>query len=149
MPNWCSGSITIRGTFKNIGLFLKYGLIDASNKNYSVRINNRNKTYYVENMDFIYIDETSRTFISNIDISPVLKPQIYFKDIYSLILGIDGAWDIAADELTYVSGKFDLYLEVDAEEPGNQFTRYIEIDNGDIVYNLSEDMEDEEEYDDE
>ena len=149
MPNWCSGTITVRGTFENIGLFLKYGLIDTPNKGYSVKINNRNKTFYVENMDFVYIDETSRTFISNIEDNSILKPYNYFKDIYSLTLGIDGAWDIAADELIYISEKFNLCLEVDAEEPGNRFIRYIEIDNGEIIENRSDDMEDEEEYDDE
>lgn len=145
MPNWCKGTLKIRGKKEDIVNFLEKGtcflndsfeLKEISpevrlNGNYELEIKNINKE---KGMDYLYIIGTHRNFID-----PIKKwIDIYSFDKKEVIICLDGfkaAWGIDSVELSKISHKYNIDIKVYGFERGMEFNQDVEIIKGRIIKN--------------
>lgn len=127
MPNWCKGSLKIRGTEKNIKAFLENGVENADieyDGQYVIIQNEKGP---------LYIKGTRRHFLN----------QSFGKEenfLYELGDGrfcisfpnFAAAWNIDAESLAEISKEYGIDFKIFAFECGIEFNRDILIINGKI-----------------
>ena len=121
MPNWCEGTLKLRGKRADIERFLT-NACHCSLPEYM------DEEIVVK--DLQYIEGTSRGFLgSNQSIYRFYGDEgtIYFRYIQ--------AWDIYSEDLKKISLIYNLDCKIFACEQGMQFARDIEVLNGKIVKN--------------
>ena len=130
MPNWCEGTLKVRGKVKDLKKFVLEGLIpvdffgnelDALELNAKYNNCETNRTCYIEN--------TRRGFVKSVD--------VWFEDEDDIeqIIHLDTkfAWGINAKELQETCKRYNVDMKIYAFEPGMEFNQDIEIVNGEIV----------------
>ena len=143
MPNWCRGTLKVRGEYDKIQAFLSNALDECR--------------YYgeppegplleVEEMPFYaditlrrmaYLKASSRGFIK--DGASFLLEKKAGKQI--IFLEAQFAWDIKTEELQWLSQEYGIDLKLTAFEQGAQFERDIEIVQGFIVLDSTKKYQD-------
>lgn len=131
MPNWCEGSLKIRGTKDNIKRFLQDGVESANGEKLLIKW--KCQFVKIENSEsYIYIKGTKRHFLD--------KGSDYGIENY-LVRLTDGrfcisfpkfsaAWDIDAKCLADVSKEYGIDFRIFAFERGWEFNRDILILDG-------------------
>lgn len=139
MPNWCTGEMIVTGNYKNLRRFLRRAFPElVKNKTINLPGNNiRMKDFYE-----IYYESSYRCFLSNIDEIIIKKPKDFEQEL-SISFDFQQAWGVNTEDFIKDSNNYNLNIVINAEEPGMGFTRYVEIDNGDILTDETEDMEEE------
>lgn len=130
MPNWCEGTLKVRGKTKDLKKFVLEALhpVDLIGfKKPSLKLNEYGDC---ESNETCYIENTRRGFVEGLD--------IYFseyedEEVEVIALESKFAWDITASELQETCKKYNVDMKIYAFEKGMEFNRDIEIVNGEIV----------------
>lgn len=131
MPNWCEGSLKLRGEKENIMKFFKEGLdVTAPDERAGRSIE--------EFVDFdedcvvidgvVYINDTSRAFIE--------PSKFYWNEEGGLQLDsiiFKQAWDIEPEDFLSIAKKYNIDIRIQAFEKGMEFARDVEIVDGEIT----------------
>lgn len=131
MPNWCEGTLKVRGGKDDLINFLKNGMypVDFFGNKKEVEIK-EDETYLniTASVDCFYLEGTRRGFIEENDIWFDYEQGI-------LALEYKQAWCIDTGQLAEISKKFNVDLKIYAYERGMSFNQDIEIHKGIIVKN--------------
>lgn len=134
MPNWCVGDLKVRGTFENLKNFIMNGLqpVDVlGNHLESLTVDECNGYICIDVKETCWIKGTRRNFCE--------PTYIEFEnngDESIVILPLHAAWDIIAESLQKVCQEFHVDMKIQAFEKGMEFSRCIEIVNGEIIENV-------------
>ena len=131
MPNWCEGTLKVRGEKEDIVRFLKEGIepIGYLNDTEPVVIDEEEYCIVLKTKKGgFYIKGTHRSFIEQCEIE-------YYYDNGILALEFKQAWGIDAVVLANISKEFNVDFKIYAYERGMEFNQDIEIHKGDIIKN--------------
>ena len=153
MPNWCSGSLKLRGQYENQVKFLTEGLNEYSynwddEKQQSVEIvvpkdkwirrieeyeysGARGFDMEIEPGEWIYVEGTKRAFITS--------DYIEFTEENENIITIEinQAWDFRVDDWINISKKYGLDIKLWGVDRGWGFMHEIEIVKGEVISDIS------------
>lgn len=131
MPNWCSGTLRVRGTKENLTKFVLEGLQPVD--------------YFGEDLEVLKMDEYSQVKCSRCWIKGTRRGFILDLDEYiddwndegKIAIGFEAefAWCISAEELLQSCKKYGVDMRIHAFERGMQFNQIIEIIDGKITKN--------------
>lgn len=143
MPNWCEGSLRMRGKFENLKNFFKNGLMvykmnfDDNGVSYvefperlSV-IDDNDECFYMTIGDTAHITGTKRAFVPKNNIE-------FYADKNSncsYAVMVKQAWDFHVEEFFDIAKKYNLDIRLNGFERGREFSREIIIENGTIIKN--------------
>lgn len=145
MPNWCKGTLKVRGKKENIIKFLEDGtsLLDGLwepkeikpklkiNDCDAIEIENIDK---LKGIDCLYIKGTRRHFIDPVE-SEIFVYDGKEKEVIICLKNFRAAWGIDADALRVISTRYDIDFKIYAFECGMEFNQDIEIVKGKIIKN--------------
>ncbi|MCY9527024.1 hypothetical protein M5W68_18405 [Paenibacillus larvae] len=134
MPNWCVGTLKVRGDKENIRNFLRGAFVCP------VSMFSTEKPTIEEQEGLIsvtapglchhfYIKGSRRNFINSNSIEWYTDEQIL------LIPEYEAAWGIDTDVLTDLSVKYQIDIKIYAFEKGMQFNHDFEVHKGKIIKN--------------
>lgn len=152
MPNWCKGSMKLRGKPENILRFVKEGLdlyvgdnsdlVDKSvwldiqqygSGNIEVFFINKNIPPY----ELIHINGTSRAFIRSDECSGIFMDLSENPETIIVVLAIKQAWGYRPAEFRDIAKKYEIDIRLYGIEQGMGFVEDYEIlDNGDTFNDL-------------
>ena len=129
MPNWCAGTLRVRGTKENLTKFVLEGLQPVD--------------YIGEGLETLKMDDYGRVECSRCWIKGTrrgfildLEEFIYdWNDEGKITIGLEAefAWYISAEELLQSCKKYGVDMRIHAFECGIRFNQIIEIINGEIT----------------
>lgn len=141
MPNWCKGTLKIRGKKENILNFLENGtsLLKGFWFPEEIRTEIKMNDYeeieiknITEDINTLYIKGTRRNFIEKVE----NEIFIYNYDEEESIICLENfkaAWGIDAEALRTISKKYNIDIKIFAFERGMEFNQDIEIIKGKII----------------
>ena len=141
MPNWCKGTLKIRGKKENILNFLENGtsLLKGFWFPEEIRTEIKMNDYaeieiknITEDINTLYIKGTRRNFIEKVE----NEIFIYNYDEEESIICLENfkaAWGIDAEALRTISKKYNIDIKIFAFECGMEFNQNIEIIKGKII----------------
>ena len=135
MPNWCEGTLKVRGTIKSLKNFVLNGLIPvnplgATQKPLSVYREDETSLYISSVPDTLYIKGTRRAFCEP-DYIEIISDEPNDKTI--LTMPFKQAWAILSDNLLEVCKEFNIDMKIQGFERGMRFSQIVEIVNGEII----------------
>lgn len=138
MPNWCCGTLKVRGMKENVINFLTKGLIAVDYIGNDVK---ESKFYIDEYEDINYIPSKSLScfWIEGTRRGFVYPKEYYFnyynKEKNEVIVCLDTkfAWTIHVEQLLEISKKYDIDLKIYAFEGGMEFNLDIEVSKGKVI----------------
>lgn len=118
MPNWCVGTLRVRGKSKDLQNFVLKGLkpIDYCKDEHSkIELS---KSGYVTCDEMCWIEGTRRGFVNDLD--------VYIEDseddsIQTIALDVKFAWGISADDLLEICKKYNIDMKIYGFEQGMEF----------------------------
>lgn len=125
MPNWCEGTLKVRGTMENIRKFMEEG-IEWTPGELVVEDYDGELEFSTSRTGERWIKGTHRHFI-------LCDEYMYFYEGSTLFLHFEAAWNVSAEDLKTVCQTYDIDMKVEAYERGMQFGQLIEILNGEIT----------------
>lgn len=131
MPNWCEGTLKVRGSKEDIINFLKNGIKPMGHFSDSEEAEIKEEEYFMivrTGKSGFYLNDSRRGFIEEDEIC-----FDYEQDV--LALDYKQAWGIDADELANISKSYNVDFKIYAYERGMEFNQNIEIHKGEIVKN--------------
>ena len=143
MPNWCQGTLKVRGEYDNLKAFLENELKECR---YYGNPPEGSLLEVAETPDYAditlrrmaHLKDTSRGFVE--EDTDILLEKKAGKQI--IFLAAQFAWDIKTEELLHLSRKYGVDLKITAFEQGAQFERDIEIVQGIIVLDSTKQYQD-------
>ena len=135
MPNWCKGSLKVRGKISDLKKFVQRGLEPVSYIGDALEplvftTEDETSFFVRENKVSLWMKGTRRHFCEpdyiEVDAEDSETPTI-------MILPFKAAWTIDADALHSLCKRFDVDMKIQAFEMGMQFSQIIEIVNGEIL----------------
>ena len=129
MPNWCKGTLRVRGTKEDLTKFILEGLQPV--------------TYIGEDLEALKIDDDGRVMCSKCWIKGTYRG--FVLDLYEYIdgwndegkiaIGLEAkfAWGISSEELLNSCKQYNVDMRIHAFEQGMQFNQIIEIIDGKIT----------------
>lgn len=126
MPNWCKGTLRVRGKKKNVIEFMLKGLKPVGNGR-SLALN---KFENIDSDETYWIENTYRGFVLGVD---EFFSDYEDEDIVTVALDSKFAYDIDSEGLLKISKKYSVDMKIYGFEKGMQFNRNIEIINGEIL----------------
>ena len=149
MPNWCEGTLRLRGKRKDIVEFLKDNLRAVGHDpesfdsiDWPVRVTEEDDGQYItvcgdnekhsNSYGWIWIKGTHRNFI----VENEIYVDMYGDEDKTYTVCIDkfnAAWGIDPEPYISFSKKYGLDIKIFASEQGMQFEQCIEIVNGELV----------------
>ena len=130
MPNWCKGTLRVKGKQKDIKRFVLEGLKPVDyfgNEKEPLRIHNS----HVFSSDSCWIEGTKRGFIEDLD--------VYFddEDEETICIGVESifAQVIDAEQLAELSKRYEVNFRIYGFESGAKFNQDVEIVDGAVVKN--------------
>lgn len=130
MPNWCVGTLRVRGKSKDLQNFVLKGLrpVDYLGNEYAEL--ELDKLWCVSCNKTCWIEGTRRGFVNNLEVSF----EDYEDDsIQTISLDVKFAWGISADELLKTCEKYHIDMKIHGFEKGMEFNQIIEIVDGKIL----------------
>ena len=130
MPNWCEGTLKVRGTKEKLTKFILNGLQPVGFLGEEKSKINLNEHGDIKTKETCWIENTSRGFVDGlyIDLS-----EFEDNEICVVTLEARFAWGINADELLKTAIKYQVDMKIYAFERGMQFNQDIEIISGKIA----------------
>ena len=125
MPNWCEGTLKIRGTVKQLRNF-----VETAFEKGDYFFGESSDTYIFVNLkDYSWLKGSHRAFCSgDFEVSVANADD---KDI--VVLDFKQAWNVKSEVLLELAQKTGVDLKLYAFERGMEFNRDIEILNGVLV----------------
>ena len=135
MPNWCEGTLKVRGTIKDLKDFVLNGLIPVNplgvtKEPLSLDGEDETSLYISSTPDTLYIKGTRRAFCEP-DYIEINSDEPNDKTI--LTMPFKQAWAILSDNLLAVCKEFNVDMKIQGFERGMRFSQIVEIVNGEIV----------------
>jgi len=142
MPNWCVGTLKVRGEKENIRRFLLEGLspIDtgaaiASMLGKEVEVNTialdeDEYSLTLKTKEGFHIKGTHRNFIDSREIE-----WYHDSDSPLIIPDFEAAWGIDTAELASISEFFQIDMKIYAYERGMEFNHDFEVHKGEVIKN--------------
>lgn len=130
MPNWCVGTLKVRGKKENLKKFVLEGLKPVTwlgEAKDPLKIGEKGDVQIPEQT---YIINTTRGFVSE-DTTIYNIDELEENDI--LVLNTRFAWKIHAKELLETAKQFSVDMKIYAFEMGQEFNQDIEIIDGKII----------------
>ena len=131
MPNWCRGTLKVRGEYDKIQAFLSNALDEC--RYYGeppewplLEVAETPEYADISLHRMAHLKDTSRGFVE--EDTDILLEKKAGKQI--IFLDAQFAWDIKTEELQWLSQEFGVDLKITAFEQGAQFERDIEIVQG-------------------
>lgn len=130
MPNWCAGTLRVRGRKKDLQKFVTDGLKPLPIKGKKIPDLELDEYGDIYCNSMCYIKGTTRGFVQSLD--------VYFEEnednsIQTIALDVEFAWAINSEELLKVCQKYHVDMRIYAFEQGMEFNLEIEIINGKIT----------------
>lgn len=147
MPNWCEGTLKVRGTLENVNRFINNGLIRNGRCLTEQRIHpfmnsewsryDDGSVYFEMNVpDDLYLRDSHRAFVDG--------GQYLFgynignrtgaiDDIMIVPMDFRQAWSISVEDLQAVSKMYHVDLRIQGFERGMQFSQIVEVHDGEII----------------
>lgn len=129
MPNWCRGTLRVRGTKEDLTKFVLEGLSPV--------------TYIGQDLEPLKMDDLGcidceRCWIKGTHRGFVVDSHVYFDDLEdeeetTIGLETEFAWGISAEELLKSCKKYGVDMRIHAFECGMCFNQIIEIIDGEIT----------------
>lgn len=130
MPNWCEGTLKVRGTKENLTRFMlealqPVGLLGEDRGKLSL-----NEYGDIYSSETCWIENTRRGFVD--------KPEVYLSDyeddeIEIATFSARFAWGISAEELLKTCIEYHVDMKIHGFEKGMEFNQIIEIVDGQII----------------
>lgn len=161
MPNWCAGTLRIRGAKENVMKFLDEGFViynqcapsNLGSVSFVCKMMDRvNKKLFDgdsfsinvdlhDDGEYVYVSDTKRAFTEWDPIVGLYRNEIVtlfneYRDTMMVILPIKQAWGFVTDNWVELSKKYNIDLHLFGWEQGMQFEQEIEIHNGAIVKDI-------------
>lgn len=130
MPNWCVGSLKVRGTKENLTKFILEGLHPVGYLGESKGKLSLNEYGDVESDLTCWIEGTHRGFVESVD---AYLSEIEDGETDIVVFDSKFAWGIDAQQLLQVCNKFNVDMKIHAFERGMEFNQVIEIVDGNIL----------------
>ena len=129
MPNWCAGTLRVRGTKENLTKFVLEGLQPVDYIGEGLETLKMNDYSEVE-CSRCWIKGTYRGFILDLDVF-----IDDWNDEGKIAIGLEAefAWGISAEELLNSCKQYNVDMRIHAFERGIQFNQIIEIIDGKIT----------------
>jgi hypothetical protein len=141
MPNWCEGTLKVRGEQENIKRFLTEGL-EAQNYGAAIaqmvgkpveekliEVEESEYSFTVRAEEGFYLKGSRRHFIEGKEI------EWYLDNDVLVIPDFKAAWGIDPLTLVDVSNKYQIDLNIYAYERGMEFNQRIEVHKGNLIKN--------------
>lgn len=143
MPNWCQGTLKVRGEYDKLKAFLENALDECSyygNPPEGPLLEVAELTEYTDITlhRMAHLKDTARGFVE--EDTDILLEKKAGKQI--IFLAAQFAWGIKAEELQWLSQEYGVDLKITAFEQGIQFERDIEIVQGVIVLDSTKKYQD-------
>ena len=139
MPNWCEGSLKVRGKLENVKKFFLEGLkcYEYNYKNFSQTISedaielkeDSEDEVWIKINKIAHISGTRRAFVENTDVD--FYPNE--KGIATAAVNMKQAWFMCAEEFLEIAKKYNVDMRLYGFECGGRFNQEIIIENGEIV----------------
>lgn len=138
MPNWCEGTLKVRGSFENVRNFVLNGLSETARipglplpetKEPFLDIFDNTEDYFcAEIKKQCYINGTYRGFVDDgwIEMSKEDECSIALLDTRF-------AWALCSDDLLKICKKYGVDMRITGYERGMEFVQEVEIVNGKII----------------
>lgn len=139
MPNWCEGTLKIRGNVKNVERWCKENINiyihSFKDGNYSMQRDNDNPVKIDAGEDEIeinvpkdaYIKGTSRNFVEE-----GYYLGLEHNGVMRLALNVKSAWDFESKPYVEMSKDYDIDFRFYGFECGNEFCQEVIIENGEL-----------------
>ena len=132
MPNWCEGTLKVRGKVEDLKRFVLEGLCPVGFLGEEKELLKFNEFDYIETETACHIENTRRGFVKE-------GQYIEFcnEDDETEVICLESkfAWGIDAEQLLQTCKKYNVDMKIYAFECGMEFNQDIEIVNGKIVKN--------------
>ena len=130
MPNWCEGSLKVRGTKGNITKFILEGLhpVDFLGEEHPKL--SLNEYGDIDSNETCWIENTRRGFVDGVE---VYLSDYEDDEILVAVFDSRFAWGIIATDLLETCIKYHVDMKIHAFERGLEFNQVIEIIDGKIV----------------
>ena len=143
MPNWCQGTLKVRGEYDNLKAFLENALEECGyygNPPEGPLLEVEEMPEYVDITlcRMAHLKDTSRGFVE--ESTYIFLEKKDGKQI--IFLAAQFAWDIKTEELQRLSQEYDVDLKITAFEQGGQFERDVEIVQGFTVLDSAKQYQD-------
>lgn len=135
MPNWCEGTLRIRGTIENLRNFIEKGLepVNAVGaKEDPLNVYSDDTSLFAEKDGTYYMKGSRRHFVEDSYFAANVENP---GDTAVMALNMKAAWMIDAHTLRDLCDEFHLDMRIQAFECGMEFSQIIEIANGEVVKN--------------
>lgn len=145
MPNWCEGTLKIRGTRQDIKNFLQGALEPCGSTGDSIKqmlgqeveppksvVEEEEYQFDMKSPNGFYIRGTRRAFIEN-------NIDWWYEDSHEEILVLDNfkqAWGVDSEPFAVLSKQYNVDINIYVFEKGMQFNQHIEIHKGAVIKNL-------------
>ena len=130
MPNWCKGTLKVRGTKENLTKFILEALQPVGYMGEDLGKLSLNGYGNIHTEKTCWIENTRRGFVDGVEI----ELSNYEDD--EILIGIFDArfaWGIDSSELLATCIKYHVDMKIHAFERGMEFNQVIEIVDGKIV----------------
>lgn len=130
MPNWCAGTLRVRGKKKDLQNFIMDDMVPScgyGKEPVEIKLDEYGNIYCNRSC---HIKGTNRGFVKSLD--------VYLEDyeddsIHAIALDVEFAWDISSEELLELCKKYHVDMRIYAFERGMEFNLEIEIIDGKIT----------------
>ncbi len=129
MPNWCEGTLKVRGKKEDLIRFILECLKPVDyfgNLLPPLKMDEHNVIRY---SDMCHIKGTHKGFVKRI-----WEFTDSFDEIETICLDAKFAWSINADDLLAICKEFNVDMKIYAFEMGMEFNQEIEIVSGEVIY---------------
>lgn len=130
MPNWCVGTLRVRGKQKDLQNFVLNGLKPCNPFKKEHEKLELDEFGHIDCNETCWIEGTTRGFVHGLDVCFEEDEDI---SIQTIALDVEFAWCISSDELLKVCQKYHIDMRIYAFERGMEFNLEIEIINGKIT----------------
>lgn len=139
MPNWCEGTLRVRGRIEDLRRFILEGLEPVDFFGRTRNALKFNEYDYCESDCDCYIKGTYRGFVEDLD---VYLDSENDNSVETIAMETRFAWGITAEELRVICSKYGIDMRIYAFEKGMEFNLDIEIVGGEITKNEHIEFED-------
>lgn len=131
MPNWCEGTLRVRGRIKDLKRFILEGLEPVTYFGDTKGSLHFDEFDVCESDYDCYIKGTYRGFVENLNV--YLDSDYPQDNVETIALETRFAWGITAGDLREICSKYGVDMRIFAFEKGMQFNLDIEIIAGKIT----------------
>lgn len=137
MPNWCEGTLRLKGKFANLKRFLTEGLQAVDfignqvDDGYIIAADEERFLWITDIKRNLHIKESRRHFVIGNDDIELYTENINYN--VTLTLPIKAAWRLDSEIFKKISKDYNLDIRIHGYEHGAEFEQKIEVLKGEIT----------------